>query len=225
MNNLHTRFDEVLKILGIRPIDLSRQLGTEPNKLYNIINGRTRPSVQTLEAMGRLYPQINFNYLINGTGPVLLNGKTAEALEQPFPVMGIPRLAAAAYQAYSTHYRAGHLPDLPASSDQTLLTWPVSPGSMLVEVADDSMAPQLQSGAWVVAQPLAAADWPYQVGGVYLVLFAAYLQIRRIVDNALVNRQELTLAADVPMGGQVVINGRDLRAIWKVVRILDSVVR
>jgi predicted transcriptional regulator len=63
---IRERLATVLKELGITPYQLAKAGGDNPTKIYNILNGKARPSYDTLESLLEQYPQINLNWLVSG---------------------------------------------------------------------------------------------------------------------------------------------------------------
>jgi transcriptional regulator with XRE-family HTH domain len=94
------------------------------------------------------------------------------------------------------------------------------PGTLGFEIDGDSMEPQLRSGMRVVGVQVALEDIKYATSGVYVVAFANQLTIKRIKDNEILERRSLVLHADNPQAGSLRVAAEDIRAMWKVNRII-----
>jgi transcriptional regulator with XRE-family HTH domain len=94
------------------------------------------------------------------------------------------------------------------------------PGTLVFEIDNDSMEPQLRAGMLVAVTPVPMADMKYIVSGVYVAAFGNQLTIKRIKDNDLLSKQQLVLHSDNPRAGMLTVAGEDIRGLWKVVDII-----
>ena len=58
-------------------------IGLAPATLSSIFNGRTRPTLNVVEALKRKIPNINFDWLMLGVGPMYIDQSINEAAEEP----------------------------------------------------------------------------------------------------------------------------------------------
>lgn len=58
-------------------------IGLAPATLSSIFNGRTRPTLNVVEALKRKIPNINFDWLMLGVGPMYIDQPIDEAAEEP----------------------------------------------------------------------------------------------------------------------------------------------
>ena len=58
-------------------------IGLAPATLSSIFNGRTRPTLNVVEALKRKIPNINFDWLMLGVGPMYIDQSIGEAVEEP----------------------------------------------------------------------------------------------------------------------------------------------
>lgn len=58
-------------------------IGLAPATLSSIFNGRTRPTLNVVEALKRKIPNINFDWLMLGVGPMYIDQSIDEAAEEP----------------------------------------------------------------------------------------------------------------------------------------------
>ncbi|MES2388420.1 MAG: S24 family peptidase [Bacteroidota bacterium] len=96
------------------------------------------------------------------------------------------------------------------------------PKGLIIEISGDSMADQLKHGSKVIAIPVLRGDWQYQSSGVYAVMYREYFVVKRIKDNQLMRQNLLELHSDNPRSGSMPVPGDELRAIWKVVKLVES---
>jgi transcriptional regulator with XRE-family HTH domain len=94
------------------------------------------------------------------------------------------------------------------------------PGTLGFEIDGDSMEPQLRSGMRVVGVRVGLDNVKYATSGVYVVAFSDQLTIKRIKNNDILERGMLMLHADNPLAGSLPIAAADIRAMWRVSRII-----
>ncbi|HLL94238.1 MAG TPA: LexA family transcriptional regulator [Spirosoma sp.] len=221
--SIQNRLKQVFDALGITIYQIAKELGENPSKFYNILNGRAKPSYDTIMSLLACYPQISADYLIRGILPVLTSPeanavmtKTDEdTLEVPFvPV----RFYASFVESYADGMGA-------TDAEMFRVRKPVMKGhkrAVVLEISGNSMSPQLAHGAKVLAVPVNESDWEYQSGGVFAVMYRDYFVVKRIRDNELITRKYLTLHSDNPNGGNVTVPLQDIRGLWKIVTIVEA---
>lgn len=57
-------------------------IGLAPATLSSIFNGRTRPTLNVVEALKRKIPNINFDWLMLGVGPMYIDQSIDEAVQE-----------------------------------------------------------------------------------------------------------------------------------------------
>ncbi len=71
-SNFHQRFSKLLEELGYRSAtQLADKMGQAPTKIRGYARGANKPGVDFLEALSEVHPEVNFDYLITGTGAPL----------------------------------------------------------------------------------------------------------------------------------------------------------
>lgn len=221
--SIQYRLRQLFDQLGLTIYQIAKDTHENPSKFYNILNGRAKPSYDTILTLLDKYPQISADYIFRGIKPIL----RVETPDVP-PVPSEPDLAeipfvpvrfyASYIESVSEGIRASDLGTFRV--ERTLAA--LYPSAVVIEVAGNSMSPQLVSGAKVMAVPIDEGNWVYQSGGVFAVMYRDYLVIKRIRENNLLTQQQLTLYSDHPNGGSVTISAGDLRGLWKVVRIVEA---
>ncbi len=220
---IQERLRQVFDALEISIYQAAKDLGENSSKFYNILNGRAKPSYDTIMRLLEQYPQVRADFLLRGQRPVLdepePNGKV---IELQVRYTDLPFVPTRFYASFIETYIEG------LSMDQLeIYRVPVDvvgnhKNVVVIEVAGNSMSPQLANGAKVLAVLVDPSNWEYQSGGIYAVIYRDFFVVKRIKDNELLTKQRLTLHSDNPNGGTVTIPLKDIRGIWKVVRVIDS---
>jgi transcriptional regulator with XRE-family HTH domain len=97
---------------------------------------------------------------------------------------------------------------------------------LVVDIAGDSMEPQLRSGMKVLVEELPNVDkWKEARPGIYIVVFKHHFVIKRIKHNTLAATGKVLLESDNPEGGveEVIID--DIHGMWRVIRGVDVPIR
>jgi len=223
MTSIQDRLKQVFDSLGITIYQIAKELGENPSKFYNILNGRAKPSYDTIMSLLACYPQISADYLIRGILPVLntpeANAVVSDADEDTAEIPFVPvRFYATFVESYADGIGA-------TDTEMFRVRKPVLKGhkkAVVLEISGNSMSPQLAHGAKVLAVPVSESDWEYQSGGVYAVMYRDYFVVKRIRDNELLTRKYLTLHSDNPNGGNVTVPLHDIRGMWKIVTIVEA---
>lgn len=214
---IQERLKEVFEALGISIYQIAKDLGENSSKFYNILNGRANPSYDTIARLLQSYPHVSADYLLRGVLPVLREGNARvriTATDEPYreiPYLPI-KFHATFVESYTEGFRYDEIPSFHVHREAiAYLKKPV-----VIEVSGNSMSPQLVDGARVIATEVNPADWMYQSGGVFAVVYRDFFVIKRIRENELLTRQYLTLHSDNPLGGSISVPAQDLRGLWKV---------
>lgn len=221
--SIQDRLKHVFDALGITIYQIAKELGENPSKFYNILNGRAKPSYDTIMSLLACYPQISADYLIRGILPVLktpeANAKLTASDEDTLEVPFVPvRFYASFVESYADGINSTDM-------EMFRIRKSVMRGhkrAVVLEISGNSMSPQLAHGAKVLAVPVNESDWEYQSGGVYAVMYRDYFVVKRIRDNELLTRKYLTLHSDNPNGGNVTVPLQDIRGLWKIVTIVEA---
>ena len=221
--SIQDRLKQVFDALGITIYQIAKELGENPSKFYNILNGRAKPSYDTIMSLLACYPQISADFLIRGIQPVLNKPENNAVLIPPSDdTVEIPFVPVRFYASFVESFADG---SNATDAETFLVRSSVTKGhkrSVVIEISGNSMSPQLAHGAKVLAVPVSESDWEYQSGGVYAVMYRDYFVVKRIRDNELLTRKYLTLHSDNPNGGNVTVPLQDIRGLWKIVTIVES---
>ncbi|GAB3952954.1 hypothetical protein GCM10028805_35800 [Spirosoma harenae] len=222
---IQDRLKQVFDALGITIYQISKELGENPSKFYNILNGRAKPSYDTIMSLLTCYPQISADYLIRGTLPILNVPETNVRLVQSDSdenTIEVPFVPVKFYASFVESYADGIATTDTESFRVRKALMKGYKQAVVLEISGNSMSPQLIHGAKVLAIPVSDSNWEYQSGGVYAVMYRDYFVVKRIRDNELITKRYLTLHSDNPNGGNVTVPLQDIRGIWKIVSIVEA---
>ena len=147
---------------------LAKTVGANQKTLNNQINGDTSLSASTILLIKQVVPEIDFDWLLTGEGPMLKSDKPKESLPVASPTdnpeEGIPLIPVSAM--------AGAL-----SGEQTVLEYeceryvvPVFRGAdFLIPVKGSSMYPKYSSGDIVACKRVNMSSLFFQWGKVYVI--------------------------------------------------------
>jgi repressor LexA len=221
--SIQERMRQVFDALGISIYQVAKDLGENSSKFYNILNGRAKPSYDTILRLLEQYPQVRADYLLRGHQPILSELEVnAKVIDLPVRYRELPFVPTRFYASFIETYTEGlsmaqlesyRVPEHLIGNHKNVV---------VIEISGNSMSPQLSNGAKVLAVHIDPNDWQYQSGGIYAVIYRDYFVVKRIKDNELLTKQRLALHSDNPNGGSVTVPLKDIQGIWKVARVIDS---
>ena len=74
-NTLYGRLLDVLKKEKVSLNSLAKRLGFTQSKLYKQLNGEVKITGETLEVLAAAFPEVSFDWVIRGEGPMYRTGK------------------------------------------------------------------------------------------------------------------------------------------------------
>lgn len=74
----------IIKYFNISPSDFAEAIGVQRSSISHLISGRNKPSLEFIQKILSRYPEINTEWLLNGSGEMLKNGKIPESGTLPF---------------------------------------------------------------------------------------------------------------------------------------------
>ena len=77
---MHERLKNWMGIEGLKSSALADSIGVNRATISHILSGRNKPSIDFLEKLLNVYPNINANWLISGIGYMLDNMEQKEVL-------------------------------------------------------------------------------------------------------------------------------------------------
>ena len=221
---IQERLKEVFEALDLSIYQIAKDLDENSSKFYNILNGRAKPSYDTILQLLKHYPQVSADFLLRGIPPVLRTSESSNArlLSEQTSYVEVPyvpvKFHASFVETYTQGFRYQDLETYRVNSEVVKnLRNPV-----ILEISGNSMTPQLADGAKVLATPVDQGDWMYQSGGVFAVIYRDFFVVKRIRENELLTKHYLTLHSDNPLGGSVSVPANEIRGIWRIASIVSS---
>ena len=77
---MHERLKNWMRIEGLKSSALADSIGVNRATISHILSGRNKPSIDFLEKLLNVYPNINANWLISGIGYMQDNMEQKEVL-------------------------------------------------------------------------------------------------------------------------------------------------
>lgn len=68
---MNKRLQSFYKALGLTATQFADEVGVQRSSISHVISGRNKPSMDFIEKILRRYPQLNIDWLILGSGPML----------------------------------------------------------------------------------------------------------------------------------------------------------
>jgi len=78
INKMNKRFKLWLESQSLNANSLSKLVDLNRSSISHIVNGRNKPSVDMLEKILSIYPNLNLNWLISGFGSMDINQNTSD---------------------------------------------------------------------------------------------------------------------------------------------------
>lgn len=222
--SIHVRLKQVFEALGLTAYQAAKELEENSSKFYNILNGRAKPSYDTVMALLDKYPQVSADFVLRGIRPIVQDGSNGKMIGAGADLVEVPfvpiKFHASFVETYTDGFRFQDLETYRVPS--TVMKDYARKESVIIEISGNSMTPQLPDGAKVLAVNVDKGDWVYQGGGVFAVVYRDFFVVKRIRDNELLTKKQLTLYSDNPNGGSVTVKSNDLRGLWRVVSIVAA---
>ncbi len=222
--SIHLRLKQVFEALELTAYQAAKELEENSSKFYNILNGRANPSYETLMRLLEKYPQVSADYLLRGVRPIVKSGSNGKVVATDVEYVEVPfvpiRFHASFVETYTEGFRYQDMETYRVPG--TALKDYAKKDAVIIEISGNSMTPQLTDGAKVLAVGVDRGDWVYQSGGVFAVVYRDFFVVKRIRDNELLTKKQLTLLSDNPNGGSVTVKSNDLRGMWRVMSIVTA---
>jgi len=81
INKMNKRFKLWLESQNLNANSLSKLVDLNRSSISHIVNGRNKPSVDMLEKILSIYPNLNLNWLISGFGSMDISQNTSDKKE------------------------------------------------------------------------------------------------------------------------------------------------
>jgi repressor LexA len=221
-NNIHTRLKNIIEALDLTTYQIAKILDENSSKFYNIMNGKTKPSYDTIFRLIEKYPEINPEYIFKGIEPIIINSKKEGALVDDLLYEEIPYLPIKFQASFIENLNISLKYEDLGKYSVLKATLKNKKQPVVIEIQGNSMSPQLQSGNKVLASHISETDWHYISGGVYAIVYRDFFVVKRIKDNDLLSKNTLTLYSDNLKSGNITIPKEEIKGIWKITNIIDA---
>lgn len=212
--------------LATTQLDVAKKMGSQRSNISSALNGNERYLTDNLlakfnEAFGGVF---NVNWLITGEGS-MLKGSPPTILpvasyirENLVNVPYVPAVAKASFveSLYDTTYEMDSYGIMPEDGEDLM-----SGDYIVYQINGDSMAPNIPNASKVLAKKIPEEKWE-MASGVIIIVYGKTLTIKRILKNGLFDGNYLTLKADNPEYGQFQVERKEIRGIWKAIRIVSK---
>jgi repressor LexA len=221
-NNIHNRLKNIIEALNLTTYQIAKILDENSSKFYNIMNGKTKPSYDTIFKLIEKYPEINPDYIFKGTEPILILSKKEGALLDDLAYEEVPYLPIKFQASFIENMNVSLKYEDLGKYSVLKATLKNKKYPVVIEIQGNSMSPQLLSGNKVLASQVSEPDWGYASGGVYAVIYRDFFVVKRIKDNEINTKGWLTLHSDNVKSGNITIPTDDIKGIWKITNIIDA---
>jgi phage repressor protein C with HTH and peptisase S24 domain len=235
-----TRINDVMSHFGLSAYQLAKNLGYEgPQKLYKLVQNKSKPGYETLMDILDHYPQLNSEWLMRGAGPMLHSDAPAERPATVVPVKeaavktlnsapaytGIPQVVTVNENGEEQtsivwgKIEAGYLQTRDVEdtlADAETISVPGLRGKSFraFEVSGNSMQPTLSPGDLVIASCTERLDL-IQPKHVYVVVAHDRIMVKRL--RGPVKRNEpIELLSDNRFYDPYLLPQEELRELWQV---------
>ncbi|MES2795590.1 MAG: S24 family peptidase, partial [Bacteroidota bacterium] len=218
-DNIHFRLKKIVEALNLTTYQIAKTLDENSSKFYNIMNGKTKPSYNTISKLIEKYPEINPDYIFKGAEPIIISSKIEGAIVDEHSFDEIPYLPIKFQASFIENYSDGIKYHDLGKYSVLKATLRNKKQPVVIEIQGNSMSPQLQSGNKVLASQILPSDWAYISGGVYAIIYRDFFVVKRIKDNDLLSKKTITLHSDNLKSGTITIPIEDIKGIWKITNI------
>jgi len=76
------RITKVIEFSELSPAEFAEEIGVQRSSISHIISGRNKPSLDFITKIKSKFPDIEWNWLITGTGKMLINKEENKTVEK-----------------------------------------------------------------------------------------------------------------------------------------------
>ena len=77
---MKTRLQHLIDLLGTNPAQFANNIGIQRSTMSHLLSGRNKPGYDFFTKIAKIYPQVNIEWLLLGTGSPMKNGILTEPL-------------------------------------------------------------------------------------------------------------------------------------------------
>lgn len=217
--SIHTRIKSTINALGKTTYQVAKELGENSSKFYNILNGKTSPSYETIKNLIEKYPDINTNYIFRGKLPILLNAAENEEKLSKLTFSEVNYLPIKFQASFISNPISTNLTEKISILNNLIID---RKNLLVIEIAGNSMYPYVKSGSKVLVTEIEPTEWPYIHEGIFAIIYREYFVIKRIKENNLTELNQLSLISDNVNFGNTTIYKNDIKCIFQLLTIVES---
>lgn len=230
MNGITTRFIETYKMMGLNGYKIakaSKEIGSNiisRQKMSNIEIGRNEATAEVLSEFFLLFPGVDVNYIMMGVSGVSGNKNQLTGIEAAHPqnpifekVKYVPLDATASFvdSLYDGSYETDYYGVMKEEGEV------LDDSHIVFHVSGDSMQPTIPDNCKILAKKIDEGHWE-NASGVVAVVYGKSFVVKRILKNGLFLDNCLILKSDNPTHGEMTVERREIRGMWKAVRIVSQ---
>jgi transcriptional regulator with XRE-family HTH domain len=225
---LSERIKLLRKTLKLSQIEFGRRVNIGQDAISDYERGKVEPNQRTQEAIVREF-SVNQTWWETGKGEILAKPtdqdkvRVYSAGDLDFYV-NVPMVRKGAWASF-----VENLDDCTYEGIEDVYPIYVGDGIKLTdkhlvfEVLGSSMEPTINESAKVLAEQVSDGNSEFINEGVFIVVYANNMVIKRVKDNSLQLNGLLTLHSDNERSGSLIVRRKDIRCMWKVIRAYQDV--
>lgn len=206
--------------------EFSRAMGMSPQNI-NEVQSRNRAGIQVLnrlsKQMGIPIDQL-LPYIDNKEEQSFIANEPPEHLYNQKPLSG--QFIQLPYIPLSTVKQFIHM-SISQGKTKTDFHFPVIKtegidyqNAIVFDVPDNAMEPTILEGSKILATKVEPPNWHKLNSGIYMIMFEEKLLLRRVINNELLLTSTLSIHADNPKHGYIIIDSQDIKHIWQFEAII-----
>ena len=220
------RIKEVLKHYDVSEKSLANEFDIPQTTINSALRPeKTKVSTRILEVVLTKFPEVRYDWLLTGEGPMFKNNKEGSAT----PLYAASSRSSARLRfleisptATFTEFASAS----PETYDTVEITLDpgedVSDDDVVFKINGDSMEPMIPDHASVLGQFIRPSQWHW-ARGVVIIAFDNSFVIKRIRENRLDQENFLTLCSDNPLHPSVVKVSLDsIHSMFRAIRVVSS---
>ncbi|MBO0952929.1 XRE family transcriptional regulator [Fibrella forsythiae] len=227
MTPLAQKIKELRKSNGLNQTQLAKKLGITPQSVSEWESGRTRPDISKLLELAHAL-DTTVDELVPST--TQSQGQSSNRIKRVMVDIGMSKklpLISIKGQAnvienslegcqlkFIEDYYQLYIPGVDLDEDK----------HVIIEIEGDSMEPEIKNRAMVLGEHITTDNVRYESNGVYAVLYAHRFVVKRIKTNDITQKKQLILYSDNDRYGPMTVEATDIKCLWKISRIVDSLV-
>jgi len=181
MDTIGKRIEAIRSHLNLTQTKFAELLGIRQASLSQLINGKTRPDVETLKKIVKL-SGCNYEFLVDGHGG-LENLPTGFAIPIKMEEREIPYFNLSAQAGFIEHFQDS---SEEFSYENFKLPNGLNMGEIAFEVLGPSMEDRIKEKAVVVCTKVKSKDWSYlpsNLNDIYVILYGDFLSVKYVINK------------------------------------------